>query len=349
MCDPLSTSQVSNAMKIFDCFLFFNELELLELRLNVLDEIVDYFVIVESAITFQGEEKEYLFEKNRGRFAKFEHKIIHYKVEKYSLDFANLPYVADPQSRDDLILNSIYEHIDACPHFDKHKEFWWGNDFYQRECIRRALAVAGPAQDDLILLSDVDEIPNPEVVGKIKEEIFPTSLVCLQQHEFCYYFNYYHNSNWVGTCAFLYGGFSDASLNAIRFSTKRDEGFSPEIMDNGGWHFTSIGSVEAIQKKIRSWGHRELNTAAVLNRVEYNVRHGYDIFRRPGFGRLQYLPIQNAMLPPYLAGIPHSFAHLVGPELEQEGIFLRLFGNAYFFALHKLRGGLSRAKALFTN
>ena len=179
--------------KVFDCFIFFNELDLLELRLNTLDSHVDHFLIVESGITFQGEPKEFYYEKNKIRYQKFEHKIIHFKVEKYPLDFANLPYIADPRNRDDEILNAIYKDIDDCPHFDKAKEFWWGNDFFQRECIRRALALAKPESDDLILISDVDEIPNPETLEKISIEIIPNLLVCLRQHEFCYYINYYHN------------------------------------------------------------------------------------------------------------------------------------------------------------
>ena len=68
-------------MKIFDCFIFFNELDLLELRLNVLNNSVDFFVIVESAITFQGEDKDFYFEKNIERFAKFQSKIIYLKVQ----------------------------------------------------------------------------------------------------------------------------------------------------------------------------------------------------------------------------------------------------------------------------
>jgi beta-1,4-mannosyl-glycoprotein beta-1,4-N-acetylglucosaminyltransferase len=335
-------------MKIYDCFLFFNELDLLELRLNVLDECVDYFVIVESAITFQGEDKEYLFEKNRSRFAKFEHKIIHYKVEKYSLDFANLPYISEPRSVDDTILNAIYKHIDACPHFDKQKEFWWGNDFFQRECIWRALATAEPQYNDLILLSDVDEIPNPAALLAVKKHISPDSIVCFRQHEFCYFLNYYHNSNWVGTCGILYSSPASISFNAIRVSAKLPQGCCPQMVDNGGWHFTSVGSIASIKEKIGSWGHREFNTRFILKKVDYNVRHGYDIFRRPGFGRLQYLPIQNSMLPPYLACNAQSFAHLVGPELEQEWIFLRLFGNAYIFIFYKIKGALKRTKAFFT-
>jgi beta-1,4-mannosyl-glycoprotein beta-1,4-N-acetylglucosaminyltransferase len=65
-------------MKTFDCFLFFNELDLLEIRFNILNDIVDYFVIVEASQTFQGEQKEFIFEKNKKRFAKYEHKIVHF-------------------------------------------------------------------------------------------------------------------------------------------------------------------------------------------------------------------------------------------------------------------------------
>lgn len=334
-------------MKVFDCFIFFNELDLLELRLNVLNCCVDYFVIVESAITFQGEEKEYLFEKHRSRFAKFENKIIHFKVDKYTIDFSNPPYISDPQSLDETILNKIYKYIDDCPHFDKKKEFWWGNDFFQRECIWRALAVANPAPDDLILISDVDEIPNPETVIKIKDDILPKSLICLRQHEFCYYLNYYHNSDWLGTCCFLYASYVNVSLNSVRFSSKRDEGLSPQIAINGGWHFTSIGSVEAIKKKITSWSHREFNTAATLSGVEYNVRHGYDIFRRPGFGRLDYLPIEQGLLPSFLVDNMDMFEHLIGPEIEKENFFQRIFHTTYFYIRSKVERALRRMRLIF--
>lgn len=335
-------------MKVFDCFLFFNELDLLELRLNVLNDCVDYFVIVESAITFQGEEKEYCFEKNRSRFAKYENKIHYFKVDKYTIDFANLPYINAPKSADEEALNRIYKFIDECNHFDKQKEFWWGNDFFQRECIGRALAAETPASDDLILLSDVDEIPNPETLNRIKETILPQSLLCLRQHEFCYYLNYYHNSDWIGTCCFLYGPYAHISLNAIRFSTKRDEGLSPTIVDNGGWHFTSLGGVEAIKKKIKSWGHRELNTNAVLSSVEYNVRHGYDIFRRPGFGRLDYWPIQHGKLPEALLSFRERFSYLIGPEVEKELFLSWIFYTAYFFIRSKLNAVWRRMSVFFS-
>lgn len=336
-----------NQIKVFDCFIFFNELDLLELRLNTLDAHVDYFLIVESAITFQGEPKELYFENNKSRFEKFKNKIIHFKVEKYLLDFAKLPYIAEPLSTDEKILNAIYKDIDDCPHFDKEKEFWWGNDFFQRECIRRALALAQPASDDLILISDVDEIPNPETLEKIKLEIGPSSLICFKQHEFCYYFNYFHNSDWIGTCCFLYGGFENVSLNAIRFSSKREEGFSPHIESNGGWHFTSLGNVDAVKKKITSWSHKELNEKYILNSVEYNITHGYDIFRRAGFGKLECLPLEHSMLPSSLIDLRDKFEHLFGPAIKQENVFQRFFYSVYFFTCSKLNTALRRIGVIF--
>ena len=333
-------------MKVFDCFIFFNELDLLELRLNLLNESVDYFVIVESAITFQGEDKEFFFEKNKSRFAKFENKIIHFKVEKYEFDFASLPYFVNPKNTDELVLNKIFKFIDDCPHFDKEKEFWWGNDFFQRECIWRALAVAKPKNDDLIIISDVDEIPNPDIIILHKNMLLPETLLSFRQHEFCYYFNYFHNSDWVGTCCFLYGSFANASLNALRFSTKRAEGYSPEIVNNGGWHFTSMGSVEAIKKKITSWGHKEFNNAATLRGVEYNVKHGYDIFRRPGFGRLECIPVTSNMLPAYLVNNAGKFERMIGPEIEKENLLQWVYYTAYFYLRSKAAGVLRRIRII---
>lgn len=333
-------------MKTYDCFLFFNELDLLDLRLNILNEYVDYFVIVESAITFQGEDKEFLFEKNKSRFAKFENKIIYFQVEKYDIDFAKLPFIAKPKNADEIVLNKIYKFIDDCPHFDKKREFWWGNDFFQRECIWRALAQAKPSSDDIIMISDVDEIPNPEIIKSLKGKFFPESLFCLRQHEFCYYLNYYHNPNWVGTCCFLYASFKNVSLNAIRFSTKRDEGLSSQIIKNGGWHFTSMGNIEAIKNKIRSWGHREFNDSATLSSVEYNVKHGYDIFRRPGFGRLEYISLTSGILPAYLVSNACRFERFIGPEIEKENLFQWVRYTAYFYLRPKVTGVLRRLRAI---
>src|SRR5262249_27168436 len=106
--------------RVFDCFPFFNEFDLLEIRLNELSDVVDYFVIAEAKRTFSGNPKPLYFRENRARFSKFLDRIVHITVE-------NVPQRMDSS---------------------------WGRQTYQRDALQRGLARAQP--DDLILLSDVD-------------------------------------------------------------------------------------------------------------------------------------------------------------------------------------------------
>ena len=333
-------------MKVFDCFIFFNELDLLELRLNLLNDFVDYFVIVESEITFQGEDKEFFFEKNKKRFAKFQEKIIHFKVNKYSIDFVKLPYFQNPNNLDEKIINKIYNFLDDCNHFDKEKEPWWCNDFFQRECIWRAIGVANPSIGDLILLSDVDEIPNPETILKVKRQINYDEVIYFKQHEFCYYLNYYHCSNWIGTSSFVFSELAIKSLNALRAVAKSNKVGSLQIISNAGWHFTSMGSVAAIKNKITSWSHKEFNNSSTLNNIEYNVKYGYDIFRRHGFVKLESLSVSSNILPSYLNNNPELFESMIGPDIEKEPLFQWFFYTSYFYFLSKVNGFVRRLNIL---
>lgn len=316
-------------MKIFDCFLLFNELDLLEIRFNYLYSHVDYFIIVESEITFQGELKEFNFEKNKNRFSKFLDKIIYYKIYSYSFDFNNLPYIQLPVSDDDYLVNQIFFRLENCRYFDKN-QFWWGNDFYQRESIIRALDLIKPNDDDIILLSDADEIINVQLIQELRFEIKKDYIYYCKQYEFYYYLNYYHNSDWIGTSCFLYGEYKNISLNSIRFATRREENLSTVIIENSGWHFTSLGNVNAIQKKIKSWGHKEFNNKLILRSLEYNITHGYDIFRRKNFGKLTYLSPEDNLLKPLFKNDIIDFTHLIGPPLKTENWFSKIIFSIYF-------------------
>ena len=147
-------------MKIIDCFLFFNELELLEFRLKLLNEKVDYFLIVESNITFSGKPKPYYFEENKKLFKPWLHKIIYVPIKQSTkgLDFsANITsYTPDSAS--------------------------WKMEYEQRNALLAAANHA--ADDDMILLGDIDEIPNPKLLHKIHVINEPVALSML----FHYYF-----------------------------------------------------------------------------------------------------------------------------------------------------------------
>ncbi len=145
---------------IYDTFTFFQELDLLELRLNILDPYVDKFILVESRQTFSGLEKPLYYEENKERFAKWNDKIIHIIAENIELK--------DP--------NNLFERHYLC-----------------YELIEGTLLeLAKP--EDIAFCSDLDEIWNPEILKQIDEH--PHSLI---QHNYSYWLNYLSNEEWTGT------------------------------------------------------------------------------------------------------------------------------------------------------
>lgn len=158
-------------MKIFDCFKFFNELELLELRLMELYDTVDYFVLVEANKTHTGKQKAYIFEDNRYKFEKYLDKIIHIKVD-------DMP----PYSQSDI----------------------WTAENFQRNCIMRGL-VDYAKNGDKVIVSDIDEIPNIDV---IKANLDNPNWVTFRQKLYYYYVNCEQNCHWDGPIMASYGTFN---------------------------------------------------------------------------------------------------------------------------------------------
>lgn len=158
--------------RLFDCFTFFNELDLLEIRLETLDSIVDYFVIAEAPITYRSDPKPLYFEQNKQRFAKFLPKIRHIIVD-------DLPTEKG---------------------FDQN----WQRETFQRAALERGLADA--RDEDIIMLSDLDEIPTP---AKINEAItWHGTLRVFHMRFFSYFANcesHPGNAYWVGTGMTEYG------------------------------------------------------------------------------------------------------------------------------------------------
>jgi hypothetical protein len=130
-------------MKIIDCFIFYNELDLLNYRLTILNEYVDYFVIVESTHTFTGFQKKLFYDENKDLFKEFNEKIIHIVVEDVPFKF---------------------------PDIDITKGQQWGNEFHQRNCMKRGIDIINDKlnSEDIILSSDLDEIPNPMILEEFK-------------------------------------------------------------------------------------------------------------------------------------------------------------------------------------
>ena len=239
-------------MKIFDCFMYFDEEQVLDLRLNVLYQNVDYFVIVESTYNHKGEKRNLLF--NSKKFEKFNDKIIYLVYDK-------IPQLVEPIKETDnekekdgkYIMNALYR------------------ENAQRDFILEGLKSA--KKDDLILISDVDEIPKLSSVNlnQIKNEI-----ILFKQDMFYYKYNLsLPNFKWTGTKAVKRKNLvSPQWLRNVKdrkypfyrvdtfFSDKKY--INIQIINDGGWHFSNIKSPEMIEHKLRSYlHHREFDQVSL--------------------------------------------------------------------------------------
>ncbi len=185
----------SNNLKIYDDFLFYNELDLLELRLNTLADLVDYFVITKERVTFSGISKPLYFTENRNRFSKFEDKIIHNIIESTSDDFTDFspldPYCTDRHR--------------PYPHKSNGTRLQQLSINFQREVFQRNSIINGlicRAQPcDLIIISDLHEIPNPnpKTILVFINELSLGKIYNLCQRWYMFYLNVYCENEWFGT------------------------------------------------------------------------------------------------------------------------------------------------------
>lgn len=248
---------------VYDCFTFFNELDILELRLSTLENVVDKFIIVESTKTHSNLDKELYYDINKSRYEKYHSKIIHIVVSEF-------------------------------PEFKNS----WTYENYQRNSIINGLENCNP--EDLIILSDVDEIPDPSI---IKNYRFKNKVYCLIQDQYYFFYNYRDKKHlfWLGGTKILkYKLIQNNELkekhikyNEITFPKYLNIEFTMtklRLYDgcvniyNGGWHFTYIGGIDAIFNKIKAFSHQELNNNSFLDRkrIEYCLKTGDDVFERKG-------------------------------------------------------------------
>lgn len=225
-------------MKIFDCFTFNNELDLLELRLREMSPAVDKFVIVESPYTFQGNAKPLHFQDNRDRFAPWMDKIIHVVVD----DMPN-----DGNA--------------------------WHNEHHQRNSIVRGLRTADP--EDIAIISDCDEILRASSVELMRRG--HSAYYGFRIPYFNFKLNYllvegvevYHV--WATAAQVRTIGSLESFRNNRFLMQRAPYGHSNAnftVLEHSGWHFTYLGDTQGIRDKIKSFAHTELNKPEVLEQID---------------------------------------------------------------------------------
>ena len=237
-------------MKIFDCFMYFDEETVLELRLNILNKYIDYFVIVESSFTHKGDKRDLKF--NHQKFKKFKDKLIYITYDEEPTEIAE---------------NKVNEGDDDGLKSWKYITNANYRENGQRNHIFKGLDLA--KDDDMILISDVDEIPNLEnlELSKIREKI-----ILFKQDMFYYKFNLkLPNLDWTGTkgCKkkFLKSPQWLRNIKDRKYPFYRLDTFFSDtkyidikIISNGGWHFSNLKTASEIEFKLKSYlHHREFD------------------------------------------------------------------------------------------
>lgn len=234
-------------IKVYDIFNFFNEFDLLEIRLNMLDKYVDYFVLSEATLTFSGDKKPLNFQLNRDRFKKWEHKIIYNPI-------TDVPETEEEilERLNDANLSSVDRDIlENCRDGKVFgTNFTWVREFYIKECAKRSLTKLN--DNDICYVSDLDEFWNPElVIDFIKDSVFKPI-----QTAYIYFLNNRSDENWhgwSGTIVTKYKNVKNGSLNKLR--THKEMVGKYIFLRDGGWHFSFQGGYEGAMKKIKESNH----------------------------------------------------------------------------------------------
>ena len=242
-------------MKLYDCCMYFDEDLVLDLRLNILNDYVDKFVIAEATKDHTGRDKKLNF--NFKNFPKFRDKINYVIV-------------------DDLPMNLKY--------YKKNWSIHHLRDQHQRNALSRGYKNC--TDDDLIMISDVDEIPNPD---KIKEFKFENKYACFMQKNFQSKINLLNVSDkyWTGTKIIKKKYLKSPQwLRNIKTAKPAFWKFykprQPQIIYDGGWHFSFLKQPKGISKKIKSYSHSEFNKPEFTDekKIAERIRNKVDIFER---------------------------------------------------------------------
>jgi len=240
-------------MAVYDCFQFFDEEHILDLRLNILNEFVDFFVFAESTTDHQGNPKKLNFDSKK--FKKFSNKIIY------------------------IIVDDTIEAIKK-PHFGGESLV----EQHQRNSLMRGLKNC--REDDLIILSDVDEIPDLNKLNLFDKK---NKYAVFSQKMFNYKINLLNETenNWHGSKICLKKDFKTPQwIRNLKFKKypfwRIDKIRNLQIIENGGWHFSYLQNPENILKKIKSFAHGEFNKEnfANLESIKEKINMGKDIFDR---------------------------------------------------------------------
>jgi hypothetical protein len=290
-------NSAAQVRKVYDCFTYNGEADILAARLHELAGVVDWFVIVEADRTFNGEAKALSFDIEDSRIADFKSQIRYIPV-------LNMPGAVDDAPEAGVIGDWLT---------DQPQTGHWVREKFQRNQVMRGLDDAQP--DDLIMISDVDEIPRADTVRQMRadnvNEVFGLLLA------FYYFYANYRNIDGpetasIWTVAATYARLQHSTPDRLRIEV-RDGTQSASLVSDAGWHLSYMGMSDAdVRHKIATFAHQEYNTPDMLATVDIAAltASGKDLYSRPGY---VWRVVRQDEAPPWLVA-QQGLQHLFLPE-----------------------------------
>lgn len=255
---------------LIDAFTFFDEVDMLEFRLQMLWPVVDKFIIVEADHTFSGKKKALNFLLNSEKFAWAKEKIVYHAVAINP----NIPLDMPPPT--------TYDTTHPC----------WRIEYCQRNSIKDALVDFRGS--DFVMIGDVDEIPSREAITyAIDNKVFANSPVVFRQSMFYYNLKFLRKEMWHGTIITNVSTIREVGAQSVR----DQRNILPNAITNSGWHLSFFSSPDKIRHKVESFSHQELNKEEFKNQdhILHCMATGEDLFDRD----VPVMSVQKDQFPKY--------------------------------------------------
>jgi len=266
------------------------------MRLNILKDVVDYFVLTESPFTVSGNEKPLYYQENKDRFGKLNDKIIHHVTEEIPNDFSHM-------------LEKTKYHVaynDKDPYGTKFIDIpiRFQRAIYNRNNSAFGIEKAGATDEDMVITSDADEIINPYVLEDLSW-FDPKNHYVTLCNAYYYKLNFLYQDDWMGSriCTWKH-------LKSTTIDQHRQDHANAHRIENAGWHFSFLGNAENFKLKLASYEHTENNTDVNISNAEEKVEQGLDPLNRG----MTYtaVPIDDSY-PEYIVENQEKYAEFIKP------------------------------------
>ena len=266
------------------------------MRLNILNDVVDCFVLTESPFTVSGNEKPLYYQENKDRFSKWNDKIVHHVTEKIPNDFSHM--------LEKTKYHVAYKDLDPYGTPMIQLPIRFQRALYNRNNSAFGIEKAGASDGDLVITSDADEIINPYVLEDLSW-FNPENHYVAICNAYYYKLNFLYQDDWMGSRLCTWKNLKQTTIDQLRQDHR-----NAHRIEDAGWHFSFLGNAENFKLKLASYEHTENNTSENVSNAEEKIEKGLDPLNRGMTYRA--VPIDDTY-PEYIQNNQEKYSEFIKP------------------------------------